>query len=172
MDRLNPSMQSTQTYNSYMQSTQTYNFRISNDVKNLNNNDLPEVIQDVHINDTNILGPHIFTLIGPTETPYEGGKFQLELNIPEKYPFLPPQLKFITRIYHPNIAIDGTICLDILKNQWSAALKLNSVILSLSALLANPNPDDPLDVTVAKIYKSDINLFKQNAKDFTKKYAN
>ena len=147
------------------------NPRITNDIKNLKNNDLPEVIQDININDTNILGPHTFILIGPSETPYAGGKFKIELNIPEKYPFLPPQLKFITRIYHPNIATDGTICLDILKNQWSAALKLNSVILSLSALLANPNADDPLEFNVARIYKSDINLFKQNAEDFTKKYA-
>ena len=146
------------------------NPRIMNDLKNLENNDLPDTIENVNLTN-NILGPHYFTLIGPSETPYQGGRFRLELIISEKYPFLPPQLKFLTRIYHPNIAADGTICLDILKNQWSAALKLNSVILSLSALLANPNPDDPLEFNVARVYKSDINLFKKNAEEFTEKYA-
>ena len=99
------------------------NPRIMNDLKNLENNDLPDTIEDVNL-DSNILGPHYFTLIGPSETPYYNGRFKIELVIPEKYPFLPPQLKFLTRIYHPNITADGTICLDILKNQQNKDVTL------------------------------------------------
>jgi len=146
------------------------NVRISNDLKNLKNNDINETIEDININN-NIYGPHYFTLIGPQDTPYAGGKFKLELSIPEKYPFVPPYLKFITKIYHPNINKEGLICLDILKNQWSAALKLNSVILSLSALLQNPNSDDPLDFNIASLYKNDILLFNKTAHDYTLLYA-
>uniref|UniRef100_A0A1I8FYD5 E2 ubiquitin-conjugating enzyme n=1 Tax=Macrostomum lignano TaxID=282301 RepID=A0A1I8FYD5_9PLAT len=83
-------------------------------------------------------------ICGPPDTPYEHGKFQLEVVIPDTYPFTPPKVKFITRIWHPNISsVTGAICLDILKDQWAAAMTLRTVLLSLQALLASPEPDDP-----------------------------
>ena len=112
------------------------------------------------------------TIFGPSGSPYEGGVFNLDLEFPNDYPFKPPIVRFITPILHCNINNNGGICLDILKNQWSAALKLNSVILSLSALLANPNPDDPLEFNVARVYKSDINLFKKMQKNLLKNMLN
>eukprot|EP00124_Ichthyophonus_hoferi_P004554 Ihof_evm4s516 gene=Ihof_evmTU4s516 len=85
---------------------------------------------------------------GATETPYSGGMFKLEIQIPERYPFEPPKVRFITPIYHPNIDNAGRICLDILKmppkGGWKPSLNVSTVLTSIQLLLAEPNPDDPL----------------------------
>ena len=97
---------------------------------------------------------------GPPDTPYEGGTFQLDIIIPETYPFNPPKVKFTTKIWHPNISsVTGAICLDILKDQWAAAMTLRTVLLSIQALLASPEPDDPQDAVVAKQYKENPSGF-------------
>ena len=74
------------------------------------------------------------TIIGPSDSPYQGGVFFLEINFPVDYPFKPPKVHFITKVYHPNISPDGAICLDILKNAWSPALTTSAVLLSISSL--------------------------------------
>ena len=86
----------------------------------------------------------------PPDTPYEGGKFKLDITVPDSYPFNPSKIKFETKIWHPNISsVTGAICLDILKDQWAAAMTLRTVLLSIQALLASPEPDDPQDAVVA-----------------------
>ncbi|EGD77345.1 ubiquitin-conjugating enzyme E2-25kD [Salpingoeca rosetta] len=88
---------------------------------------------------------------GAPDTPYEGGTFELDIQIPDTYPFSPPKVKFLTRIWHPNVSSQtGAICLDILKDQWAAAMTLRTVLLSLQALMAAAEPDDPQDAVVAK----------------------
>jgi ubiquitin-conjugating enzyme E2 D/E len=88
--------------------------------------------------------------MGPEDSPYSGGVFFLNIYFPTDYPFKPPKITFATRIYHPNINSNGGICLDILKDQWSPALTISKgifliiVLLSISSLLTDPNPDDPL----------------------------
>lgn len=82
---------------------------------------------------------------------FKGGTFKLEINIPQSYPFTPPKVKFLTRIWHPNISSQtGMICLDILKDQWAAAMTLRTVLLSIQALLSAAEPDDPQDAVVAQ----------------------
>uniref|UniRef100_A0A453KL96 UBC core domain-containing protein n=1 Tax=Aegilops tauschii subsp. strangulata TaxID=200361 RepID=A0A453KL96_AEGTS len=93
-------------------------------------------------------------ILGPTQSPYEGGVFKLELFLPEEYPMAPPKVRFLTKIYHPNIDKLGRICLDILKDKWSPALQIRTVLLSIQALLSAPNPDDPLADNVAKHWKA------------------
>ncbi|XP_011503723.1 PREDICTED: ubiquitin-conjugating enzyme E2-22 kDa isoform X2 [Ceratosolen solmsi marchali] len=111
-------------------------------------------------------------IAGPPDTPYEGGNFILEIKIPETYPFNPPKVRFITKIWHPNISsITGAICLDILKDQWAAAMTLRTVLLSLQALLSAAEPDDPQDAVVAKQYKEQPEMFHQTAKHWTSVYA-
>ena len=111
------------------------------------------------------------TIIGPTETPYEGGMFNLIILFPTDYPFKPPKISFTTRIYHPNINNTGGICLDILKDQWSPALSITKVLLSICSLLSDPNPDDPLAPEIANIYKTNKEEFNTIAREYTVKYA-
>ncbi|XP_011873257.1 PREDICTED: ubiquitin-conjugating enzyme E2-22 kDa isoform X1 [Vollenhovia emeryi] len=111
-------------------------------------------------------------IAGPPDTPYEGGNFVLEIKVPETYPFNPPKVRFITKIWHPNISsVTGAICLDILKDQWAAAMTLRTVLLSLQALLSAAEPDDPQDAVVAKQYKEHPELFRQTATHWTFVYA-
>lgn len=89
------------------------------------------------------------TITGPEGTPYEGGTYLISISIPRGYPFEPPKMKFVTKIWHPNISSQtGAICLDILKDQWSPALTIKTALLSLQALLCSPEPDDPQDAQV------------------------
>ena len=111
------------------------------------------------------------TLLGPTESPYEGGMFNLDIKFPQEYPFKPPKIYFTTRIYHPNINSSGGICLDILKDQWSPALTIAKVLLSICSLLTDPNPDDPLVIPIAELYKNNIEEYKLKARTYTLQYA-
>ena len=108
---------------------------------------------------------------GPAESPYEGGLFNLELFLPEEYPMSAPKVRFMTKIYHPNIDKLGRICLDILKDKWSPALQIRTVLLSIQALLSAPNPDDPLANDVAEAWKTNERDAIATAKEWTKKYA-
>lgn len=111
------------------------------------------------------------TLVGPSDTPYEGGIFQLEITFPEEYPYKPPKIIFKTPIYHPNISPRGSICLDVLKTEWSPALNIGKVLLSLCSLLADPNPNDPLVPEIARQYKTNKDKYFADARAFTIKYA-
>lgn len=110
-------------------------------------------------------------IIGPTKTPYEGGMFRLKIYFPVDYPFKSPKVLFTTKIYHPNINSGGIICLDILKTQWSPALTISKVLLSICSLLNDPNPNDPLEMDIAKQYISDKAKYEDVAKQWTLQYA-
>lgn len=106
---------------------------------------------------------------GPEETPYEGGDFHVDIQVPDTYPFQPLKMKFITRVYHPNISSQtGLICLDILGKEWSPVLTLKSTLISLQSLLCSPAPDDPQDAVVAKVYTTDRKKFEATARLWTK----
>jgi ubiquitin-conjugating enzyme E2 D/E len=111
------------------------------------------------------------TLLGPTESPYENGVFFLEINFPAEYPYKPPRIHFTTKIYHPNINSNGGICLDILKDQWSPALTISKVLLSICSLLNDPNPDDPLVPSIAELYIRNKERYIINARAWTLQYA-
>ena len=110
-------------------------------------------------------------IAGPTGSPYESGIFKLELFLPEQYPMESPKVRFLTKIYHPNIDKLGRICLDILKDKWSPALQIRTVLLSIQALLSAPNPDDPLANDVAEKWKSDERGAMATAAEWTRKFA-
>ena len=111
------------------------------------------------------------TIMGPDDSPYTGGVFFLNIHFPPDYPFKPPKVTFTTKIYHANINSNGSICLDILKDQWSPALTISKVLLSISSLLTDPNPDDPLVPEIANIFKSNKAQHDQTAREWTQRYA-
>ncbi|XP_069903895.1 ubiquitin-conjugating enzyme E2 D3 isoform X4 [Oryctolagus cuniculus] len=136
------------------------------------------------------------TIMGPNDSPYQGGVFFLTIHFPTDYPFKPPKVAFTTRIYHPNINSNGSICLDILRSQWSPALTISKVkpptqktdgkkvfltwgisktfgivLLSICSLLCDPNPDDPLVPEIARIYKTDRDKYNRISREWTQKYA-
>ncbi|KAM7142130.1 ubiquitin-conjugating enzyme E2 D2 isoform 2-T2 [Molossus nigricans] len=140
------------------------------------------------------------TIMGPNDSPYQGGVFFLTIHFPTDYPFKPPKVAFTTRIYHPNINSNGSICLDILRSQWSPALTISKeeiavplileyilsplervgfssiciplfLLLSICSLLCDPNPDDPLVPEIARIYKTDREKYNRIAREWTQKYA-
>ena len=111
------------------------------------------------------------TIIGAKNSPYQGGNFFLDIEFPTNYPFKPPKVVFITKIYHCNVNTSGGICLDILKDQWSPALTISKVLLSICSLMDDPNPDDPLMIDIAELYRTNRAQHDENATIYTIKYA-
>lgn len=111
------------------------------------------------------------TINGPTDTPYESGVFHLKMKFPKQYPFKPPKITFETPIYHCNIDEEGEICLDLLDEKWSPALTIEKILLSISSLMAEPNPDDPLRGDIACEYMTKREEYNQHAKEYTLCFA-
>lgn len=117
----------------------------------------------------------IVSVAGPAGSVYQGGVFYIGGMFPERYPFEPPHIKFITRIHHPNIDAQGRICLSTLsmppKGSWTPSLSLAAVLISIQQLVAEPNPSDPLVDDVAREMYAQRDVFEQRARDETREHA-
>lgn len=112
------------------------------------------------------------TIIGPNETVYEGQKYRLSIEFPNSYPYTAPIVKFLTPCFHPNIdVVNGSLCLDILKEKWSALYDIRTILLSIQSLLSEPNNESPLNSQAASLwknqeeYKKYLDQFYQKNKD-------
>ena len=115
----------------------------------------------------------IGVLEGPPNTPFENGFFLFKILFPEDFPFIPPQFIFITQVFHPNISESRFVSVDILLDQWSPALCFfSSIIYSIQSLLDDPNPNDFLNETDAKLYKEDRKNYDKTVKEYTSVFAN
>jgi ubiquitin-conjugating enzyme (huntingtin interacting protein 2) len=112
------------------------------------------------------------SFLGPPDTPYESGKYTIDIKIPSDYPFRPPLMKFDTKIWHPNVSsVTGAICLDTLGNAWSPVLTIKSALISLQSLLSTPEPKDPQDAEVAGMLLKNPEMFRYTAREWAVKYA-
>lgn len=102
---------------------------------------------------------------------YAGGTFHLNISFPASYPFVPPKVTFVTRIFHANISRMGSICIDLLKTAWSPALTIGKVLLSIRSLMDDPNPSDPLAPEVADLYVADREKHDETVRKWVKRYA-
>jgi ubiquitin-conjugating enzyme (huntingtin interacting protein 2) len=125
---------------------------------------------------------------GPPGTPYEGGKYEINIDIPSEYPFRPPIMKFATKVWHPNVSSQtvsfneclvlfhadngkGAICVDTLSTCWSPVLTIKSALISLQSLLSSPEPKDPQDAEVAQMLIKNPKEFERVAREWAVRYA-
>ncbi|KAI7862938.1 ubiquitin-conjugating enzyme E2 2 [Phycomyces blakesleeanus] len=101
-------------------------------------------------------------IFGPSDTPFEDGTFKLELHFEETYPNKPPQVKFISKMFHPNVYANGELCLDILQNRWSPTYDVAAILTSIQSLLHDPNPNSPANAEAA-------NLYRENRKEYVRR---
>ncbi|KAH0703277.1 hypothetical protein KY285_017555 [Solanum tuberosum] len=101
-------------------------------------------------------------IFGPDDTPWDGGTFKLTLQFSEDYPNKPPTVRFVSRMFHPNIYADGSICLDILQNQWSPIYDVAAILTSIQSLLCDPNPNSPANSEAAR-------MFSENKREYNRK---
>jgi len=141
--------------------------RLMDEYNDINNNDYG---MSAHMNEDNVTEWTVI-FFGPTETPYEGGVYKLKVHFVERYPFEPPTCQFITKMYHPNIDMSGRICLDILKSNWSPALSIAKLILSIVSLLTDPNPMSPLNGEAAQLYTNKRADYDERIKEYRISYA-
>nr|TKW15249.1 hypothetical protein SEVIR_5G224900v2 [Setaria viridis] len=149
------------------------NLRMQKEIKLLQD-DPPHGVS-LNENDLSSLSSIEARIEGPEGTVYAKGIFILKIQIPERYPFQPPNVTFVTPIYHPNIDNGGRICLDILnlppKGAWQPSLNIATVLTSVGLLLSEPNPDDGLMAEISREYKYNRQVFDINAQLWTEKYA-
>ncbi|KIY52738.1 E2 ubiquitin-conjugating enzyme [Fistulina hepatica ATCC 64428] len=130
--------------------------------KDLTELDLPKTMQTHFPDPSDLLN---FTLtITPDEGMYKGGAFKFSFAINTNYPHEPPKVKCLQTIYHPNVDLEGNVCLNILREDWKPVLNLNSVMVGLQYLFLEPNPDDPLNKEAAQEMVKDRERFLSNVK--------
>ena len=142
--------------------------RLKHELKQLQ--DIADVVLKASLLEDELMNWEVI-LLGPSGTPYEGGKFKLHIYFTTDHPFRPPKIKFKTKIFHPNISQTGNICIDILKTEWSPALSMSKVLLSISSLLNDPNVDDPLVQDIAEMFIKDKKKYMEKAQQWTVQYA-
>jgi len=118
-------------------------------------------------------GDNIFkwigTISGPEETVYMGQKYRLQLEFPNSYPYAAPHVKFLTPCFHPNVDLSGSICLDILRDKWSALYDVRTILLSIQSLLGEPNNESPLNVHASFLWNNQTD-YKKYLTDFYEKH--
>ena len=108
-------------------------------------------------------------IYGPADTPFEDGTFKLQIEFSEEYPNKPPKVKFLSKMFHPNVYNDGSICLDILQNRWSPTYDVSSILTSIQSLLDEPNPNSPANAEAAQLFQENRREYERRVQDIVEK---
>lgn len=109
------------------------------------------------------------SILGPADTPWEGGVFSLRLTFSESYPEKPPRVRFTSEVFHPNVYADGTLCLDIIQDRWSPCHNVNSILTSVQSLLTDPNCASPANPEAARLYTESRKDFNRRVRKIAQK---
>eukprot|EP00049_Salpingoeca_infusionum_P006938 m.113022 g.113022 ORF g.113022 m.113022 type:complete len:189 (-) comp13499_c0_seq2:357-923(-) len=142
--------------------------KVARELQHLTKNPIEDV--KVHINDDNIADIQA-TIFGPASTPYEGGVFRMKLVMSSDFPQSPPKGYFITKIFHPNVAETGDICVSTLKRDWKPEYGLEHILTVIRCLLIHPNPASALNEEAGKLLLEDFEAFATRAKMMTEVHA-
>lgn len=160
--------------------------KLTSDIKDLNTGDyncyfeiqpctFKNLQEDGSITDEENLFHWTGLIYGPKDSPYENGNYKIDIVIPDTYPNKPPIIKFLTKIFHPNISLTGQVCLNILRSppngDWKPSINLPKTILCIHNLISDPNPLDPLNHDAGALYTDNKLKFNETAKEWTCKYA-
>lgn len=144
--------------------------RIMNDYNEIQNNPYDDELITVETINNNYYKWQC-TILGQSNTIYDTGVFFLDIDIPGDYPHKPPTIKFTTKIYHPNIELNGGICMSMLTDTWSPKYTIRHILDEINKLLYTPDIDSALRADIANQYKSDLAAYEHTAREWTQKYA-
>lgn len=141
--------------------SQRVNKRVIRDMKMLQKN---ELYQADMVDMTNIT----CVISGPKDTVYEGGKWKINIQFPENYPYKSPSVGFLEKIYHPNVDLpSGSICLNVLNTAWSPIYTAEHIVETfIPQLLTYPNPDDPLNIEAARLLSENVEEFNKKVRQY------
>lgn len=121
-------------------------------------------------------------IMGPPDTMYEGGFFKARMTFPKDYPQMPPKMRFVSEMYHPNVYPDGSVCISILHDpgedkygyedaseRWLPVHSTRTILLSVIAMLSNPNDESPANIEAAKLWREDRNAFRKKVQRIVRK---
>lgn len=111
----------------------------------------------------------VASIVGPDESPFEGGIFQLRIQFPDAYPSHPPRVRFITEMFHPNIFADGSLCLDILQDKWKPVYTVGTILTSIQSLLTDPNNASPANPDAARLLATNPKEYKKRVRRLAEK---
>ncbi|AFN83935.1 ubiquitin conjugating enzyme E2 [Encephalitozoon romaleae SJ-2008] len=136
--------------------------RLMKDLKRVRKNSFKTIFAEPLEDD---LMTWVAVIFGPESTPFEGGTFSLVLAFPETYPQDPPNVRFVSEMFHPNIYPNGELCLDILNNRWSPSYDVMGVLISIQSLLNDPNTASPANTDAATLFLSNPILYAEKVKN-------
>ena len=111
-------------------------------------------------------------IFGPADSPYEGGNFEVILTIPANYPFKPPEARFVTKVYHPNVkSDDGSICAEVYQANWGPTKSVRHVVEIIINMLLSPNPDHAVEAEIARQMMENYEAFQATAQEWVNNYA-